>query len=65
MNPEMIKMMVKQMLTNGSRAFAISLVEESAEYFTADELSKLVGILQRIEKKKRTTVDTVGTSAAR
>jgi hypothetical protein len=64
MNPELIKAMVKQMLTSGSRAFAISLVEESAEYFTPDELTKLVGILQRVEKKKRGTVETTGVASA-
>lgn len=65
MNPEMIKAMVKQLLSSGSRAFAINIVEETAEYFTADELSRLIGIMQKVEKKKRGTLETTGTSATR
>lgn len=63
MNPELVKAMIKQMFASSSRAFIIQFVSESAENFTADQLSELVAILQKIEKRKRGTVDTTATPA--
>ena len=61
MDPNLVKAMVKQMLKSSSRAFVIQLVQESAENFTADQLSELIGILQKIEKRKRGTISTTAT----
>ena len=61
MDPDLVKVMVKQMLKSSSRAFVIQLVQESAENFTADQLSELIGILQKIEKRKRGTISTTAT----
>lgn len=61
MDPDLVKAMVKQMLKSSSRAFVIQLVQESAENFTADQLSELIGILQKIEKRKRGTISTTAT----
>lgn len=61
MDPDLVKAMVKQMLKSSSRAFVIQLVQESAENFTADQLNELIGILQKIEKRKRGTISTTAT----
>ena len=61
MDPDLVKAMVKQMLKSSSRAFVIQLVQESAENFTSDQLSELIGILQKIEKRKRGTISTTAT----
>jgi hypothetical protein len=58
MDPALIKAMVKQMFASSSRAFINNLVQESAENFSVDQLSDLIGILQKVEKRKRGTVDT-------
>ena len=61
MDPDLVKAMLKQMLKSSSRAFVIQFVQESAENFTADQLSELIGILQKIEKRKRGTISTTAT----
>jgi hypothetical protein len=63
MEPALLKAMLKQMVASSSRAFILQFVQESAENFTADQLSELVGVLQKIEKRKRGTVDTTATTA--
>lgn len=61
MDPALIKAMVKQMFASSSRAFINNLVQESAENFSVEQLSDLIGILQKVEKRKRGTVETVAT----
>jgi hypothetical protein len=63
MNPELLKALLKQMFASSSRAFIINFVQECAENLTVDQLSELAGILQKVEKRKRGTVDTTATPA--
>jgi len=61
MNPEMFMPLLREALKNAIKNGTTSLIESFAETFTADELSGLCTILQKIEKKKRTTVDVSAT----
>lgn len=63
MNPEMISMMVKQMLGNALKSGATSMIEDAAESFSADDLGRLIAVLQKVQKKKQTTVETVATQS--
>lgn len=58
MDAALLKAMLKQYLASSSRAFIIQFVEETAENFTPDELDRLTGIMQKVAKRKRATIDT-------
>jgi hypothetical protein len=57
MDSGLLKAMLKQYFASSSRAFIIQFLEETAENFTPDELDRLVGIMQKVAKRKRGTVD--------
>jgi hypothetical protein len=65
MNAEMFGPFVKQAVQNAIRTGASQLLEEVAESLTADDLAKLIRVLQKVETKKRGTIDAKGTPSTR
>jgi hypothetical protein len=59
-NLESFAPFIKQALGNSLKTGATQMVEEMAETFSADDIDRLIGVLQKVAKRKRGTIDTTG-----
>jgi hypothetical protein len=62
MNAEMFMPFLKQAVSNAVKTGASQMLEEAAEALTADDLAKLIRVLQKVESKKRGTIDVKSSS---
>jgi len=56
---------LKEVARNAIKTGATQALEDLAENFSADDLGKLIAIFQKVERKKRGTIDAKGTPSHR
>jgi hypothetical protein len=65
MNADFLLAQLKEAGRNALRSASTRALEDFAENFSADDLAKLITIMQNVEKKKRGTLDAKGSTFTR
>jgi hypothetical protein len=65
MNADFLFAHLKEVARNAIKTGATQALEDLAETFSADDLGKLIAIMQKVEKKKRGTIDAKGSPSTR
>jgi hypothetical protein len=65
MNPDMLSAFLKQTFGNMVKTGVTQGLEDFADTLPPEQLSKLIAVLQKVERRKRGTLDAKGTPSAR
>jgi hypothetical protein len=57
MNADFLFAHLKEVARNAIKTGATQALEDIAENFSADDLGKLIAIFQKVERRKRSTID--------
>jgi len=63
MNADMFFAFAKDAIGRSVKTGATQMLEEAAEALSADDLAKLIVVLQKVEKRKRGTVTVTGSTS--